>query len=52
LPVHDELVFDATEEELQIVPEFVKATMEVVGTKSGFPKIEVPLTVDCSVSAN
>ena len=49
LQVHDELVLEAPESELEKVSHLLKKCMEGVGKKKGFPKIEVPLAVDLNI---
>lgn len=46
LQVHDELVFDATAEEVEALAKIVKEEME------GVVKLSVPLTVDCNWASN
>lgn len=46
LQVHDELVLEVPESEVQEVSALVKRTMESAGALPGFPKIDVPLTVE------
>ena len=46
LQVHDELVFDATADEVEKLAALVKEEME------GVAKLSVPLTVDCNWASN
>jgi DNA polymerase-1 len=49
LQVHDELIFETPEEELDLAKQLVKQEMEATGTKLG---ISVPLKVDLGVGCN
>lgn len=52
LQVHDELVLEVPESEVDPVRLLVKQTMETVGQLPGFPAIDVPLTVEIGVGRN
>ena len=52
LQVHDELVLESPKSESKKVSSLLKYCMEGVGNKEGFPKIEVPLTVDLGISTD
>ncbi len=49
LQVHDELIFEVPDEELELAKQLVKQEMEATGTKLG---LSVPLKVDLGVGCN
>jgi DNA polymerase-1 len=50
--VHDELLLEVPEAEVEAMKVLVRQQMESVGKAPDFPRIEVPLTVDLNVGAN
>jgi len=52
LQVHDELVLEVPRSELSKVQKLVVQEMEGAANFVGFPKIEVPLSVDVGVGVN
>ena len=52
LQVHDELVLEVPKAEIKQVSELVKRVMEGAGSVEGFPRFDVPLTVEVGTGEN